>query len=523
MAELIPEARRIKRRLPGVVWAVPAAALIVVGYLAINAVLERGVEVVVTFEDAAGAKVRDTEVHYKGLTVGRVTKIELADDQQHVDMTLLMSRKVSSLLTTGTQFWLVGANPSLSDLSSLTAAVTGLSIEMAPGPGERASRFSGLDRAPVIYPGTPGKRVVLRTEQRGSLKPGARIAYHGDDAGKVTDVRFVPPNAFEIDAFVTEPFSEALREDSYFWISGGVQVSLTAEGVTTNLPAASDLLAGGIAFDTPTRSLELTPAADGAIFRLFGDEAGARDGNDGPDVLYETTFESGSGAVPVGAPVTLLGYRIGRVRSSTLHADGATGAVTAPMVVALHPRRLGFDESGRAATDTFMEKLLERGYRLRIAQSPPLVGALTLELVRTDTKSSFVQGALHPKLPVTTTGDIASLTATAQSILAKIDSVPITDIGNELKGTAARLNRALATIEPQLEPTLRELRASATAVQGTAAEARAVMTGEGAAQGTSFPEAMRQLTKAARSLRALADSIETNPESLLFGKSEDKK
>jgi hypothetical protein len=70
---------------------------------------------------------------------------------------------------------------------------------------------------------------------------------------------------------------------------------------------------------------------------------------------------------------------------------------------------------------------------------------------------------------------------------------------------------------------LRELRASATAFQGTAAEARAVMTGEGAAQGTSFPEALRQLTKAARSLRTLADSIEANPESLLFGKSEDDK
>ena len=49
------------------------------------------------------------------------------------------------------------------------------------------------------------------------------------------------------------------------------------------------------------------------------------------------------------------------------------------------------------------------------------------------------------------------------------------------------------------------------------------MTGEGAAQGTSIPEAMRQLTNAARSLRELADSIERHPESLLFGKGEDKK
>ena len=522
MNELIPEARRIKRKLPGLVWAVPAAALIVVGYLAVHAVLERGVEVIVTFDDAGGAKVRDTEVHYKGITVGRVTMIELAEDQQHVEMTLRMSRSVSPLLTTGTRFWLVGANPSLSDLSSLTAAVTGLSIEMAPGPGDRAERFSGLDRAPVVYPGTPGKRVVLRTEQRGSLKPGARIAYHGDDAGKVTDVRFVSPSSFEIDAFVNAPFADTLRSDSYFWISGGVQVSLTSEGVSTNLPAASDLLAGGIAFDTPSRSFELAKAPEGAEYRLFGDESSAREGDDGPDVLYETSFDAGSGGVLPGAAVTLMGFRIGRVRSSTLQADAATGTVNAPMIVALHPRRLAFDARDRGAMDAFMSKLLERGYRLRVTQSPPIVGASSLELVRTDGRASLVQGVLHPKLPATTTGDLATLTSTAASILAKIDSVPIKAIGDELHGTAERLNRALATIEPQLEPTLRDLRASATAVQGTAAEARAVMTGEGAAQGTSFPEAMRQLTKAARSLRALADSIERNPESLLFGKSEDK-
>lgn len=522
MADLIPEARKLKRRLPGVVWALPVAALIVVGYLGINTVLERGVDVVVTFPDSGGAKVRDTHVNYKGVMVGKVIKIELADDKEHVDFTLRLSRKVAPMLTTGTKFWLVGANPTLADIASLTAAVTGLSIEMAPGPGEPADRYVGLDRAPIIFPGTAGRKVVLTTEQRGSLKEGSRVSFRGDDAGKVTEVRFVPPNKFEVDAFVTEPFSNALRADSFFWVTGGLQVQLSSSGVTANLPGASELLAGGVAFDTPPTSFEKAGVADDTQFRLFGDESSARDGNDGPDVLYESSIESGSGAVPVNAAVTLLGYRIGRVRASTLVADEKTGVVTAPMTIALHPRRLQFAEQDRTAMDTFIGKLLERGYRLRVAQSPPLVGALSLELVKTDGKATLTQGALHPKLPVSTTGDIASLTATAASIMAKVDSIPFKDIGYGLKGTLESLNHTLATIEPQLEPTMQQLQASAVALQGTAAEARSVMTGEGASQGTSFPEAIRQMTKAAGSMRALADSIERNPESLLFGKSEEK-
>jgi paraquat-inducible protein B len=49
----LPKARSIHRRWPGLVWAVPLAALIVVGWLGLSAITERGIDVVVTFESAA--------------------------------------------------------------------------------------------------------------------------------------------------------------------------------------------------------------------------------------------------------------------------------------------------------------------------------------------------------------------------------------------------------------------------------------------------------------------------------------
>ena len=41
-------------RWPGLVWAVPLAALLIVGYLGLRAFAQRGVTVVVTFSSAAG-------------------------------------------------------------------------------------------------------------------------------------------------------------------------------------------------------------------------------------------------------------------------------------------------------------------------------------------------------------------------------------------------------------------------------------------------------------------------------------
>ncbi len=57
-----PPARRRNSRWPGLVWAVPLAALIVVTYLAVQAIAQRGVVVTVTFDRAAGARAGETKV-----------------------------------------------------------------------------------------------------------------------------------------------------------------------------------------------------------------------------------------------------------------------------------------------------------------------------------------------------------------------------------------------------------------------------------------------------------------------------
>ena len=75
-------------RWPGLVWALPLAAFLIVAYFGLQALAHNGVDVVVTFDSAADAKPGDTQVVYKGLSVGHVTKVRLDGDGRHVDMTL---------------------------------------------------------------------------------------------------------------------------------------------------------------------------------------------------------------------------------------------------------------------------------------------------------------------------------------------------------------------------------------------------------------------------------------------------
>lgn len=525
MNDLIPEARRIKRKLPGLIWAIPAAALLIVGYFGVKAFLERGIEVIVEFDDASGAKVRDTTVTYKGLTVGRVKKVELADDGEHVEMTLTLSRKVENLLTTGTRFWLVGANPTINDLSSLTAAVTGLTIEMVPGPGEPSRHYSGLDSAPVIKPGTPGTKVILQAGQRGALREGASVVFHGEEAGKILGVKFVPPGSFEVEVFVWKPFDELLRPDSRFWTTGTVQVNLSAQGLSTTLPSIRDLFGGGVSFNTPIQALEKQQkAAENEHYDLFLDEATAAEGPDGLDVLYESIFDGPLGQqLPQDAQVTLSGFRIGRVKTRTLDVDPANGRIANPVTIALHPERLGLPADDRGTMDSLVRKLVEQGYKLRITQSPPVVGPLSIELVKLEGHGSMTAGKEYPRLPTSSTSDLQSLTTSASSILAKIDRVPIEQIGKEVRNVLAGVNAVLGEAQPEIGPTMAALRETSAQLQTTAATATQVLTGDGASQDTSIPGAMRQLTEAMRQVRGLADYVQRHPESLLLGRPKDEK
>jgi len=80
----LPQAVQKRGWWPGLVWAIPLAALLIVAYLGLQALSDRGVDVVVTFKASAGARVGDTKVVYQGLEAGRVTKLQINKDGRRV-------------------------------------------------------------------------------------------------------------------------------------------------------------------------------------------------------------------------------------------------------------------------------------------------------------------------------------------------------------------------------------------------------------------------------------------------------
>ncbi len=542
---------------PGVVWAIPIAALLIVGYLGLRAFANQGFDVTVTFPSAAGARPGDTKVVYKGIEVGHVTRVSLNRDAHRVDVRLHLDNTLKPVIGSTTKFWLVGANPSFSDLNSLKAAVSGLSIGVAPGPGAKSHRFVGLDQDPIIDPGTPGRSFWLDINMVATVRRGAGITYHGDEVGKVMEVTPTGPRSFRAQIFLRAPFDQYLKPSSYFWQANPVQISLGSDGLTGQFnPNAA--FSGGIAFDTPVDDMDEPASPTGAHYDLFSSQSSAQQGADGPPVFYNTVFTGAAGALQVGAPVLLKGSRVGFVESVGLIFDPDTAAVTNPVVFAIYPQRLhvkgtdartlATEQDWRPVADRAMSSLVRHGYRPNISQDPPIIGArnLVLDKVAGVGRGDIAYGnpdAIdgYPLVPAASGSEAGSLSDKADALLTKLNAIPIEAIGNDVRQVTTRLktlvsspkiddsidhlNRTLQSVDditsdvkPKIGPLIDKLNQTADQLQQTATAANGVMTGTGGPQDANLPAAIKQVTDAARSVRSLADYLERHPEAIIKGK-----
>lgn len=554
--DALPVARGKHSRWLGLVWAVPLAALIIVAFLGIRSLAHRGVDVVVTFDDATGVKVGDTKVIYQGLVGGEVTKIEISEDGKHVDMTLRLDPRIKPYLNTATRFWLVGAKPNLTDIASVRAALAGLEIGVSPAKGGTpTTHFVGANEPPAVAAGTPGTAYSLTTSTLGAARAGTLLFYRGKEIGKATAVDYTEQDAFRIDVFVNAPFDKLIRPEALFWVSSPLRVSFNDRGVSADLEHPSALLNGSIDVDLPADQPTGAQSPANTVFPLYPSHDGARAGPTGPEIDYAFRFAGPAGDLSPGAQVRFLGFPIGVVKSVQLELDDASGVARTRVLAAIYPLKLRIkgpaaenDRAGwRAATDAVIRHLVARGYRAQLTQRPAVIGGLVIgfDAVKGAGPATLLAGNPMVIPTLESSSGIEEITGQVSQLLAKVDRLPIDAIGRDLRqliakvgtlvsspdvtdslkhlnSTLTQLDQMVTEVKPQVGPLVRKLEQTADQLNGTAAAARSALSGDGAAQDASVPDAISQLTEAARSIRSLADELRRHPESLIRGKGKEQ-
>jgi len=528
----LPQAGHRKTVWAGLIWALPLAALLIVGYLAVQWVAERGEIVTVTFARAGGARAGETKVMYQGVEAGHLIKIVPNKDGHRLDFKLRLVPEAKPGLNTNARFYLIGASPGL-DLSSLRAVVSGVAIGYAPGEGGTPTQtFEGLETAPSVLPGDHGTRYVLTARTLGSIHDGAVLLFHGQPVGKVSEVTLTGEAKFRLAVFVFQPYDSLIKAGDRFWKISPLRFSFAGGGVDANLAPASTLFSGGIELDTAMANPESPQSRAETEFTLYASKSAAQQGLPGPTVPYAFAFASAAGDLEEGAAVTLLGFQVGEVESARLAYDEHTGKPFTRVTAALYPQQLdpaglaaGSVSDWRSATDAKIRGLIRLGFRARLEQSPPMLGARSIALVQVKgaAADTLEYDGTNPRIPSAAgSASIDDITAQADQILAKINRMPIEQIGQNLKAVTAQLDQILSQVQPQIGPLVSKLNEAAGQVSSISLAVKQLLDGEGAAQDSSLPEAIRQLNEAARSIRSLADYIDRHPEALIRGKRPEK-
>ncbi|HEX4051992.1 MAG TPA: MlaD family protein [Steroidobacteraceae bacterium] len=540
-----------RSRWPGWIWAIPITAAGILIWFGARFMFTHGETVTVIFEQAAGVSAQNTKVQYRGVQVGEVKDVALTDDGMHVRVRLSMNRSADRYLRSGTRFWLQSAAGDLSDLSSLMSLLGGPSIEMEPGTGRPQRQFVALAQAPAFKTPTAGTRFTLTASSQGSATRGSSIYYLGLNVGKVTDVQLVGPHAFRYEVLVRAPYDRLVHANSRFYDAGALELSMSS-GLKLQLLSPLALLQGAVAFETPDSAGDAPPSPTGSAFKLYGDKHSADLAPQGPEAYFAVDFPDPVGGLAAGAPVKLLGFVVGHVEDVGLQFDPASGQLRTPVTLAIDADRLRFSTESPAATASggtpgelpgpaavtrlkgAIAQLVRRGLRARLAQDPPLVGAdfVSLDLVAHAPRAQLDLKQPLPQLPAANGGGLKGLTtqlgtlplqqigANVRSITDRIrsfvNSPQLAQSLAHVQDTLSGIDQMVRQVKPQIPMLIASLRRAADQLEGVAGAAHQAMGGADEQGGLN--EAMAELTRTARSVRALADYLQRHPEALLRGK-----
>ena len=550
-AQELPKARRRRTLGSGLIWLLPLAAAVLVVYLLVQWVLERGEVVTVTFERTGGARAGETKVLYQGAEAGRLIDIVANKDGRRLDFKLRLNSEAKPGLNSNARFYLIGAAPTF-DLSSLRAVVSGVAIGYAPGAGGTAAdHFEGSERAPTILPGDRGTRYLLTTRALGSIHEGSVLLFHGQPIGKVSDVKLAGEASFRLEVFVFQPYDALIKGGVRFWKISPVRLSFGGDGMNMNIAPMEAILSGGIELDTSLVDAAASQSHVDAEFVLYGSLNAARQGLSGPAVRYGFAFAKAAGDLEEGAAVTLLGFQVGEVEAARLVYDKRTGRPFTAVTALLYPRQLdplglasASVDDGRLATDRKLRKLIQMGFRAHLTQSPPLVGERSIALVLENSpgRAYLEADAVAPRFPSERgTADIEDIATQASQILTKVNGIPIEEIGQDLRvaanrlraltsspklddalghleNSSAQLDQILGQVNPQIGPLIAKLNQAAGELSSVAVEGRHLLEDDGTSTEGGLPDTIRQLNAAAQSVRSLADYLERHPEALIRGK-----
>ena len=537
-----------ERRGISMVWIIPIVTALVGGWLVVKTISEQGPVATMSFLTADGIEVGTTRIKYKNVNIGVIEGMEFSEDFSYVLLTAQFNQGMDSFLRRNTQFWVVRPQFGLSGVSGLETLVSGAYISIEPGQGAQQFHFVGLEEAPVVLSDTIGQRIIVIADRLGSIDTGSPVYYKGIQAGEVLGYELANDReSVYIHLFINDPYDQLIQGNTRFWNVSGMEVDVSADGVNVRTESVMSLIFGGIAFNTPETLEQAADDIQGLVYTLYDRYNEIEENAYIQKINYVAYFNGTVRGLSPGAPVEFRGIRVGSVLDFRLEYNSDNTSFMIPVLFEIEPERIVFRDAVESSSSTdIINDLINNGLRARLQSGNLITGQLYIELVMNP--DSPIELAARDdtvsEMPTVSSASIESITNSLEAFASQLDSLNLEDISRELLGTLEGTNTLFNA--PAVQASLDNLEASMESFRNILSTVEEANLNETIAAGRDVLEKLTdtldltnsildpdspmqynviqftsELEETARSIRALVEILERNPQSLLFGRGDE--
>lgn len=528
-------AKTKRKSSPQLIWLIPIVAVLIGGWLAVKTILEKGPTITITFKTAEGLEAGKTKIKYKNIDIGEVKTVGFSKDLEHVVVTAEMNKGVAPHLVEDVRFWIVKPRISGGQVSGIGTLFSGSYIGMDRGKSSTSrEEFEGLEVEPSITGEIPGRQFVLHGKNLGSHDVGTPVLFRRIRVGKVAVNELNPDGSgITLKVFVEAPYDKFVNSNTRFWDVSGIDITADASGVKVNTEGLMAILLGGVAFEAPAGSEALPQADPDTAFPMFPDRVAAMKQPDREMLVFSMYFKESLRGLTVGSPVEVNSVTLGEVKSITVEWDEQLGQFVFPVDVAIFPGRMrgmmreATKDPTAAQQKARLDALITSGLRAQLKTGSLLTGQMYIALdFFPNSAPAKIDWTKNPPVFPTEPGMMMELQAMLMNISKKLESMPLDKIGADLRVAVQSLNRTLVGAEQLVKRMDTEV---TPAAKSALEDARRLLITTEQTLASDAPlqqdlrTSLRDLSRAAQSLRELTELLERQPESLIRGKKESKR
>lgn len=329
----LPKGLKIKRGLFSPIWLTPLLALCITIWLLYNGYVNIGTEIIIQFDSGSELVPEKTPVKYRGITVGKVKDVRIAESPDKVEAVVMLSKEAGILAKEGMMFWIVKPRLGFNKITGLETLISGSYIEVQPPTfnehklDELAEKnyFIGLSEPPDTEISEDALTLRLQTDSNQYLIKGVPVFYKGMNAGQVTAVKFDPQSGiYDIGVSINKDYKQYVTDATAFWDVGGLDIRFDSAGFSMESVPLGSLISGGISFDNP-KDVQGAPVESGRLFRLYGSESRSRLSEN----IITVRMENSGGIKAWRTPVIYMGIPAGLV--TDVKPSGEHNEVTAQL------------------------------------------------------------------------------------------------------------------------------------------------------------------------------------------------